>query len=243
MAVIACFCSVSGASVLWAAESPAGQQSQTPESYTWTTDHMQVGVRWQPFAGRPMNNAYDATRPVISEDSSYAQFWVAWSSSEPTEAHTDYANRMSTYLKTIEQAVDACVAEGLKVELVFWHCPAWASVSGLSGGVRPKDGYRAAFVRRVATHFKGRVHAYQLAHEANLRAFLDDGISISCWMSFSSNVPAPFVRCTRRLLPNRWWSPRQAAPPVIAARPCLAWSIRGRRRSMNSTSDWPIRTS
>jgi len=143
-------------------------------AYEWTTDHLQVGVRWQPF-GRPLNDAYDATRPVIAEDSSYVQFWVAWSASEPTEAHTDYENNMSGYLKTIERAVDACVAEGLKVEFVFWHCPAWASVSGKGGGVRPKENYRAAFVRRIATHFKGRVHAYQLAHEANLRKFLQDG--------------------------------------------------------------------
>jgi hypothetical protein len=143
-------------------------------AYEWTTDHLQVGVRWQPF-GRPLNDAYDATRPVIAEDSSYVQFWVAWSASEPTEAHTDYENNMSGYLKTIERAVDACVAEGLKVEFVFWHCPAWASVSGKGGGVRPKENYRAAFVRRIATHFKGRVHAYQLAHEANLRQFLQDG--------------------------------------------------------------------
>ena len=143
-------------------------------AYEWTTDHLQVGVRWQPF-GRPLNDAYDATRPVIAEDSSYVQFWVAWSASEPTEAHTDYENNMSGYLKTIERAVDACVAEGLKVEFVFWHCPAWASVSGKGGGVRPKENYRADFVRRIATHFKGRVHAYQLAHEANLRQFLQDG--------------------------------------------------------------------
>ena len=63
--------SVLPVSLLMAAEEPS-------ESYTWTTDHMQVGVRWQPFAGRPANNAYDGTRPVIAEDNSYAQFWVAW---------------------------------------------------------------------------------------------------------------------------------------------------------------------
>ena len=211
VAVIACFCSAPATSMLSAAQSPAGQQTQARESYTWTTDHMQVGVRWQPFAGRPMNNAYDATRPVISEDSSYAQFWVAWSSSEPTEAHTDYATHMSTYLKTIEQAVDACVAEGLKVELVFWHCPAWASVSGLSGGVRPKDGYRAAFVRRVATHFKGRVHAYQLAHEANLRAFLDDG-------DFDFLLEEFFIKCARAV--REVYAQAPAEPVVVTTAGC-----------------------
>ena len=149
--------------------------SESPADYEWTTSHMHIGVRWQPFGGRPENNAYDAARPVISKYSSYAQFWVAWSASEPTEESTDYANNMSTYLQTIEQSVDACIAEGLKVEFVFWHCPAWAALNGKAGGVRAKDGLYAAFVERIARHFKGKVHAYQLAHEANLKMHLDDG--------------------------------------------------------------------
>ncbi len=142
--------------------------------YEWTTDHMQVGVRWQPF-GRPGNDAYDAARPVIAEDSSYAQFWVSWNATEPTEAHTDYANKKSGYLQTIEAAVDACNAEGIKTELVFWHCPPWASVSGEGGGWKPKVDQYAAFATRMATHFKGRVHAYQLHHEANQKEMMEDG--------------------------------------------------------------------
>ena len=186
-------------------------EADVSSDYEWTTDHMQVGVRWQPFSGRPGNNAYDATRPVIAEDSSYAQFWVAWSASEPTEAHTDYENNMSGYLKTIEQAVDACVAEGLKVELVFWHCPAWASVSGKAGGVRPKEDYRAAFVRRMATHFKGRVHAYQLAHEANLRKFLDDG-------DFDVLLEEFFIKGARAI--REVYAEEPAEPVVISTAGC-----------------------
>ena len=148
---------------------------ESPADYQWTTNHMHIGVRWQPFGGRPENNAYDAARPIISKYSSYAQFWVAWSASEPTEESTDYANHMSGYLKTIEQAADACIAQGLKVEFVFWHCPAWAALNGKAGGVRAKDGYYAAFVERIARHFKDKVHAYQLAHEANLKMHLEDG--------------------------------------------------------------------
>ena len=143
-------------------------------SYHWTPDHVHVGVRWQPF-GRPKNDAFDAARPVISEDSSYAQFWVSWGAAEPKEENTDYANNMSGYLKTIERAVDECVARGVKTEFVFWHTPAWASVSGESGGWKAKPGYFADFMTRIATHFKGRVNAYQLSHEANLSGFRQDG--------------------------------------------------------------------
>lgn len=149
--------------------------NEQPRDYEWTTNHMHIGVRWQPYGGRPENNAYDAARPVISKYSSYAQFWVAWSASEPTEENTDYDNHMSEYLRTIEQSVDACIAEGLKCEFVFWHCPAWAAVGGKAGGVKAKDGLYSAFVERIARHFKGRVHAYQLAHEANLKMHLNDG--------------------------------------------------------------------
>ena len=184
---------------------------QNSDSYTWTTDHMQIGVRWQPFSGRPVNNAYDAARPVIAEDSSYAQFWVDWNASEPTEAHTDYRNNMSSHLQAIEQAVDLCVAQGLKVELVFWHCPAWASVSGKAGGVRPKDGYRAAFLERIARHFKGRVHAYQLAHEANLRGFLYDG-------DFDVLLEEFFIKCARSV--RAVYAEEPAEPVIVTTAGC-----------------------
>ena len=149
--------------------------SEAATDYDWTTNHLHIGVRWQPYGGRPANNAYDAARPVISKYSSYAQFWVAWSASEPSEKNTDYAKHMSGYLKSIEQAVDACNAQGVKCEFVFWHCPAWAAVNGKSGGVQAKEGHYSAFVERIARHFKGKVHAYQLAHEANLKMHLADG--------------------------------------------------------------------
>ena len=155
-----------------------GSEIKTTSSgsgYDWTTDHMHVGVRWQPFPGRPANNAYDAKRPVIAEDSSYAQFWVSWHAAESSKANVDYARNMSVYLKTIEDAVDACVAEGVKVELVVWHCPAWASESGKAGAWKPKENHYRDFVTRLATHFKGRVNAYQLYHEANLQGMMNGG--------------------------------------------------------------------
>lgn len=146
---------------------PAGKSD-----YMWTTNHMHLGVRWQPFIGRPQANAYDATRPVISNDSSYVQFWVSWGAMEPTEAHKDYKKNPSPGLQAIERAVEACNAKGLKVEFVFFHCPAWASESGKAGGFKPKANLFRGYVQRIATHFKSRVHAYQLSHEANLQGLM-----------------------------------------------------------------------
>jgi len=148
------------------------QESRTKANYEWTTDHIHVGVRWQPFTGRPEANAYDATRPIVANDSSYAQFWVSWAAAEPTPAHTDYAKNLSPSLREIEKAVDVCLAEGLKVEFVFFHCPAWASESGHAGGFKPKANLFEGYVKRIATYFKGRVHAYQLSHEANLQGLM-----------------------------------------------------------------------
>ena len=156
-------------------EAPAHKETVSQENYTWTTDHVHVGIRWQPFGGRPQNNAADAKRAVIAQDSSYAQFWINWHAAEPEEKFTDYANNLSPYLQTIEKAVDVCIANGMKVEFVQWHCPAWASVNGEAGSQRAKPGLYKEFVTRLATHFKGRVHAYQLSHEANLDHMINEG--------------------------------------------------------------------
>ena len=140
--------------------------------YIWTTDHMHIGVRWQPF-GLIGCDMYDADRPLISEHSSYAQFWVSWNAAEPTKSNTNYKKNMSGYLKAIERAVDACVARGLKTELVMWHCPAWASESGKAGAWKPRAGEYPAFTERMARHFKGRVDAFQLYHEVNLQGMMN----------------------------------------------------------------------
>ena len=148
------------------------EKNEKANSYFWTTDHMHIGVRWQPF-GLNACDMYDANRPLISEHSSYAQFWVSWNAAEPTEKHTDYKKNISGYLKAIENAVDACVARGVKTELVMWHCPGWASESGKSGAWKPKIGEYAAFTKRMAKYFKGRVDAFQLYHEVNLQGMMN----------------------------------------------------------------------
>ena len=139
--------------------------------YFWTTDHMHVGVRWQPF-GLPGCELYDANRPLIAEHSSYAQFWVSWNAVEPQKINTDYQNHMSGQLRAIEHAVNLCVQRGVKVEFVMWHTPSWASESGKGGAWRPRAGLYAEFVARIAKFFKGRVDAYQLYHEVNLQGMM-----------------------------------------------------------------------
>ena len=154
----------------------SSEQSPQPRPYAWTTDHLQIGVRWQPF-GLPGCELYDANRPLISKHSSYAQFWVSWNAVEPDEKNTDYKNHMSGHLQSIENAVNLCIERGVKVEFVMWHTPRWASVSGNAGPWRPKTGLHAEFVTRMAEHFKGRVDAYQLYHEVNLQGMMKEADS------------------------------------------------------------------
>ena len=149
------------------------RESKGKSDYVWTTNHMQVGVRWQPFIGKPQANAHDTTRTILANDASYAQFWVSWAAVEPTPGNQNYRRFPSHGLQAIEHAVNACNARGMKVEFVFFHCPGWATESGKTGGFKPKDGLFEQYVKRIATHFKGRVHAYQLAHEANLQGMMN----------------------------------------------------------------------
>ena len=153
-------------------DSPHASKDSVRKGYVWTRDHVQIGVRWQPFIGRPQNNIADGRRAVIAEDSSYVQFWAAWSAIEPTEANRDYDKAPSPGLKALDAAVNRCRDLGRKVEFVFFHVPRWASESGEAGGHRPRAGTFAPFVRRVAEHFKGRVDAYQLTHEANMHGMM-----------------------------------------------------------------------
>ena len=151
-------------------------QLSDQSSYAWTTDHLQIGVRWQPF-GLPGCELYDANRPLISKHSSYAQFWVSWNAVEPNQQNSDYQNHMSGHLQAIENAVNLCVERGVKVEFVMWHTPRWASTSGEGGPWRPRPGLHAEFVTRMAKHFKGRVDAYQLYHEVNLQGMMKEADS------------------------------------------------------------------
>lgn len=147
--------------------------SESNSNYRWTRDHIQIGVRWQPFIGFPEINRLDGLRPLITEDSSYVQLWGSWAAIEPLEIHCDYQNHPSPGLQALEQAIDRCHAIGLKVELVFFHCPAWATESGKAGGYLPKPSHFQHYARRMATHFKDRVDAWQVAHEANLQSMLE----------------------------------------------------------------------
>ena len=50
--------------------------------------------------------------------------------------------------------------------------PGWAAEVAPNGDKRPKPDHFSGFMKRLATHFKGRVHSWQLGHETNLKSIL-----------------------------------------------------------------------
>jgi hypothetical protein len=97
--------------------------------------------------------------------------YVAWPWVEPEKGKWDFAN-LDKYLSQAEQnRVDVLLPLGLS--------PTWASArptekSGYSPGyaAEPKDlnDWRN-YVRTIATRYKGRVHAYEIWNEPNLKSF------------------------------------------------------------------------
>ena len=123
--------------------------------------------------GSPFKTAPRTTNSTLPAQSSVRRAATFSSGSagqtlSESRKNRDYLENPSPSFTVIEKAVDYCNQRGLKVEFVFIHTPAWASESGESGGQKPKEGLFPEFCTRIATHFKGRVHAYQLAHENNL---------------------------------------------------------------------------
>ena len=72
-----------------------------------------------------------------------------------------------------DAAVDAAAAAGIRVQMtVTGPVPAWATGNRRLGTYRPSVARYAAFVRAVATHFRGRVDRYSIWSEPNFWAFL-----------------------------------------------------------------------
>ena len=71
-----------------------------------------------------------------------------------------------------DEVVSAANRDGLFVEFVFFGFPGWAAEVAPNGDKRPKPDHFSGFMKRLATHFKGRVHSWQLGHETNLKSIL-----------------------------------------------------------------------
>ena len=88
-----------------------------------------------------------------------------WSSIQPVNG-TSYAQ---WYFDRADRVINAANARGMKVMLTFWRTPNWANggLGTYAPPTNPNDFARAA--RYTAEYFKGRVHAYEVWNEPNLK--------------------------------------------------------------------------
>jgi hypothetical protein len=68
--------------------------------------------------------------------------------------------------------VAAAAARGLKVQLTLTPAPSWVERTRRTDTTRPSPAGFAAFSRRVAKHFKGRVARYSVMNEPNWHSWL-----------------------------------------------------------------------
>ncbi len=75
------------------------------------------------------------------------------------------ANRGSYNWGALDGAVNAANAAGVRVLFSVVAAPGWAAVPGTAYPKNPSD--FASFMSALASHFKGRVHAYEIWNEEN----------------------------------------------------------------------------
>jgi hypothetical protein len=68
--------------------------------------------------------------------------------------------------------VNAAAARGLRVQLTLTPAPGWVKRSRRTDIYKPRPRAFAAFARRVARHFRGRVFRYSVMNEPNWHAWL-----------------------------------------------------------------------
>jgi hypothetical protein len=68
--------------------------------------------------------------------------------------------------------VNAAAARGLRLQLTLTPAPGWVKRTRRTDIYKPRPGAFAAFARRVARHFRGRVFRYSVMNEPNWHAWL-----------------------------------------------------------------------
>jgi len=103
----------------------------------------------------------------------WVKFQVPWYWIEPQQGQRNW----NAY--GLEDAVNAFRNAGIKILFSVVHSPAWSRTVKDLGG--PPDDYNlyANFVRDLASHYKGRVQAYEVMNETNLRREWNTGRPLS----------------------------------------------------------------
>ncbi len=107
----------------------------------------------------------DDPAKVIDEMKELGMTWVrqgvTWKVLEATKGSIDYSG--------LDVTVDALNANGLKVLMSVYSAPDWARTTNAESGPPTDFNDYAKFVGDLAAHYKGRVQAYEIWNEPNIR--------------------------------------------------------------------------
>jgi LysM repeat protein len=92
---------------------------------------------------------------------SWVRLLVEWSAYEPVQGSINFA-ALDPQLATLNEI-------GLKVLITVTHAPAWARKTTIEDGPPTDFATYATFVGTLAAHYKGRVQAYEVWAEPNIR--------------------------------------------------------------------------
>jgi len=106
-------------------------------------------------------DASKVTQQITALAMHWAKVTVSWREYEASKGNIDYPR--------LDTIVDALEAGKLNILLTVTDAPDWARSSHIENG--PPDDFAdyAAFVSALATHYAGRVRAYEIWNEPNLR--------------------------------------------------------------------------
>lgn len=109
---------------------------------------------------------------VISQINGLGMHWakvrVSWRNMEPHAGAIDFTQ--------LDPIIDALEASRLNVLLTITNAPDWARSSALENGPPDDLSDYAAFVGTLASRYAGRVRAYEIWHEPNLRREWNSGV-------------------------------------------------------------------
>jgi hypothetical protein len=140
-------------------EAPTTPPPQTPTPKPTTTAfHYGFQVQFGAPGGGPGTDPTAVTNLVKGAGFSWVKQQIQWSTIQPTSAGSyNWGN--------LDAAVNTANAAGLHVLFSVVQAPPWAAVPN---GAFPKSPSQfAAFMTAMATHFKGRVAAYEIWNEEN----------------------------------------------------------------------------
>lgn len=119
-----------------------------------------------------------------------------------------------------DQLIDAAAAQGIRVELTLTGpSPRWATPHGRGGPFAPRLSDWHEFVRRMVTHFKGRVSRYEIWNEPNWVGWLQPmreapysyrGLYQTAWSTIHKTDPKAQVLIgdtSPYVVPHKAWAP------------------------------------